>query len=340
MSLTLSLKSPIDLTACRTLWPGILTSITIALAATFVSEHQGGPQLLYALFFGMAFNFAANGEKIKQGVEFSSRTILRLGVALLGAKITLEEVSSLGGFAVLLVVCGVACTILFGIGLSRLLGRPRIEGILTGGAVAICGASAALAIASVLPRSEENQRFTIFTVVGVTSLSTVAMILYPTLVKALALPPDAAAIFLGGTIHDVAQVVAAGYLISPQVGDTATFVKLLRVATLLPVVAMFSFLFRKEGWEQGSSAKLVPTFLIGFALLVLANSAGLIPHAVNQWMGLFSRWCLVVAIAGLGIKTSLQQFATLGWRPVLMLVAETVFLAGLILGGLALMHRL
>jgi uncharacterized integral membrane protein (TIGR00698 family) len=324
--------------AVPSLWPGVLTAITIAFAATFIAEHQGGPQLLYALFFGMAFNFAAEGPKIKAGIEFASRQILRFGVALLGARITLEQVSSLGATAVLLVISGVVLTIVFGTLLGKVLKRPLVEGILTGGAVAICGASAALAIAAVLPRTEENQRFTLFTVVGVTALSTIAMIAYPTIALALGLDANAAAVFLGGTIHDVAQVVAAGYLISPEVGDTATFVKLVRVAMLLPVVLVLSLMFRGQGFGQGQKPPLLPTFLLGFGALMLINSAGFIPQEVNKVLTGLSRWCLVVAIAALGVKTSFQQLARLGWRPVVMLVVNTLFLAALILGGVILLR--
>lgn len=320
----------------KALWPGILTSITIAMAATFVAENQGGPQLLYALFFGMAFNFAAQGEKVKAGIEFTSRQILRFGVALLGVRITVEQIASIGSFSIYMVIAGVFLTILFGVLLGRLLKRPVVEGVLTGGAVAICGASAALAISAVLPKNEENQRFTLFTVVGVTALSTVAMIAYPSIAKFLELGPSASAVFIGGTIHDVAQVVAAGYLISPEVGDAATFVKLLRVAMLLPVVVVLSLLFRSQGGGQGARPPILPMFLVGFAALIVINSMGWIPGPVVQVFSGLSRWCLVVAIAALGVKTSFQQLAALGWRPVLMLVVDTVFLACLILGGLML----
>jgi uncharacterized integral membrane protein (TIGR00698 family) len=319
-------------------WPGILTAITIAFAATFVSEHQGGPQLLYALFFGMAFNFAANGPKIKPGIDFASRQVLRFGVGLLGVRITLEQISGLGAAPILLVVGALVATILFGAALGRVLQRPVAESVLAGGAVAICGASAALAISAVLPRTEENQRFTLFTVVGVTTLSTVAMIAYPSLAQALNLDPNAAAVFLGGTIHDVAQVVAAGYLISPEVGDVSVFVKLLRVAMLLPVVLVLSLLFRRNGDAAGHKPPLLPMFLVGFAILVAINSLGLIPKPVVQFSSDLSRWCLVVAIAALGVKTSFHQLAQLGWRPVLMLVANTLFLAGLVLLGIYLMR--
>ena len=329
MALTAKLQPP----DWPIIWPGVLTAITIAMAATFVAEHQGGPQLLYALFFGMAFNFAANGEKVKAGIEFASRQILRFGVALLGARITAEQISGLGAAPIMMVIGGVVLTILFGALVGLLLGRPKTEGLLTGGAVAICGASAALAISAVMPKNQENQRFTLFTVVGVTTLSTVAMIAYPAIARALDLDPGAASVFLGGTIHDVAQVVAAGYMISPEVGDGATFVKLLRVAMLLPVVLVFSLVFRTRG-EGGNRPPLLPGFLIGFAILVVINSLGIIPKPVTDAASHLSRWCLVVAIAALGVKTSLQQLASLGWRPVLMLAVDTVFLAGLILGGL------
>ena len=330
---TLRLPPGLHASVLLELWPGLLTAITIAMAATFVSEHQGGPQLLYALFFGMAFNFAANGPKVKAGIDFTARQVLRFGVALLGARITFEQISGLGAGPVLLVIGALVATILFGTLIGRLLGRPLVEGVLTGGAVAICGASAALAISAVLPKSEENQRFTLFTVVGVTALSTIAMIAYPSLAAALGLDPNAAAVFLGGSIHDVAQVVAAGYLISPEVGDAAVFVKLLRVAMLLPVVLVLSVLFR-QGKAQGAKPPLLPWFLVVFAVLMVANSAGLVPKAVSSACSDLSRWCLVVAIAALGVKTSFQQIAALGWRPVLMMVVNTVFLAVLILGGL------
>lgn len=320
----------------KILWPGVLTAITIAMAATFVAEHQGGPQLLYALFFGMAFNFAAQGEKVKAGIEFASRQILRFGVALLGVRITIEQIASIGSVSIYMVIAGVFLTILFGVLLGRLLNRPAVEGVLTGGAVAICGASAALAISAVLPKNEENQRFTLFTVVGVTALSTVAMIAYPSIAKFLELNSNSSAVFIGGTIHDVAQVVAAGYLISPEVGDAATFVKLLRVAMLLPVVVVLSLLFRSQGGGQGAKPPVLPLFLVGFAMLIVINSLGWIPGPVVQVFSGLSRWCLVVAIAALGVKTSFQQLAALGWRPVLMLVVDTAFLACLILGGLML----
>jgi uncharacterized integral membrane protein (TIGR00698 family) len=306
--------------------PGLLIAVVVAFAATFVSEHYGGPQFLYALFFGISFNFLGTDPRTRQGVEFAARFVLRLGVALLGARITTDQIASLGAVPVLWVVTAVLATIGFGACLARVMDRPVAEGLLTGGAVGICGASAALAISAVLPHSERNSKYTLLTVVGVTLLSTVAMILYPILVRLAHFDASAAGIFLGGTIHDVAQVVGAGYIISPEAGDKATFVKLLRVAMLLPVVLMFSLIFRARS-EGSARAPLIPWFLVAFAILVAASSIGWMPLQVVDSMSVISRWCLVIAIAALGVKTSFQEFASLGWRPVALLVGETSFLA-------------
>src|SRR3954469_11501175 len=146
----------------------------IALAATFVAEHYGGPQFLYALFFGISFNFLADDARTRPGIEFAARTVLRGGVALLGARITLEQIASLGATTVLLVMAAGLCTIAFGAWLARCMRQPVRAGLLPGGGVAICGAPASLAIAAVLPRKERSSQFTLLTVVGVTLLSTVA----------------------------------------------------------------------------------------------------------------------------------------------------------------------
>ncbi|MFW3616794.1 YeiH family protein [Billgrantia antri] len=313
--------------------PGVLICVIIALATTFIADHYGGPTLLYALLFGMTLHFLSEEGRCLAGVEFAARTILRLGVALLGVRITIEQVAELGIGPVLTVVCGVAFTIAFGAVAARLLGLDRDMGLLTGGSVAICGASAALALSAVMPRHATHERNTIMTVVGVTTLSTMAMVTYPLIVGVLGLDDGEAGIFLGGTIHDVAQVVGAGYMISENTGDVSTFVKLLRVAMLVPAVMVFMFLFRRNRQEKQGSHKvpMLPSFLVAFVVLVIVNSLGWIPPLVAEGFTDLSRWCLVTAIAALGIKTSFQKLAVVGWKPVILMVAETLFLLLLVL---------
>lgn len=319
--------------------PGLMVSVAIAMASAFVGDHYDGPVLLYALFFGMTFHFLLEDGRCLAGVEFASRTLLRLGVALLGARITFEQVSSLGLQTMLAAVFAVTATIATGRVCAWLLGQRADFGVLTGGAVAICGASAALAISAVLPKHENSERDTLLTIVGVTSLSTAAMVGYPILCRVLGLEPEQAGIFLGGTIHDVAQVVGAGYMISPATGDIATVVKLLRVALLVPAVLLIAWFFRRqqtadEPGEKHSRMTLLPGFLVAFVVLVAINSTGVLPALLTDAMGDVSRCVLVVAIAALGVKTSLKTLSQVGWRPIIMLVAETAFLAILVLGML------
>ncbi|WP_235506944.1 YeiH family protein [Cobetia sp. UCD-24C] len=317
----------------RTIMPGLLICIIIALATTFIADHYGGPTLLYALLFGMSLHFLSEEGPCKAGIEFASKTVLRLGVALLGVRITLEQVASLGLGPVITVVLGVVATILFGALLARVMGLDRDMGLLTGGSVAICGASAALALSAVMPRNATSERHTIMTVVGVTTLSTVAMITYPLIVRLLGLDDAEAGIFLGGTIHDVAQVVGAGYIISEHTGDVSTFVKLLRVAMLVPAVMVFMLLFRsarQANGDEGGKVPMFPTFLIAFVALVLINSLGWVPSVAVEGFTDLSRWCLVAAIAALGVKTSFQKLAVVGWKPVILMVVETLFLLVLV----------
>ena len=201
----------------------------IALASTFLSEHYGGPQLLYALLIGLAFHFIHGNPQAKPGIEFCGRTVLPVGAALLGVRITFNQVVQLGVEVALVILVALVLMIMMGVWWAKLLGRTREEGLLSGGSVAICGASAALAIAAVLPQTKANERFTLLAVVAVvavTVLSTVAMIVYPLLINALDVNARPAGVFFGGTVHDVAQVVAAGMMLGPVAGDTATVVKL------------------------------------------------------------------------------------------------------------------
>jgi uncharacterized integral membrane protein (TIGR00698 family) len=314
-------------------WPGILLSIVIAIASTFIADHRGGPTLLYALLLGMALNPVAAEGRAKPGVDFVARSVLRFGVALLGARITIDQIGGLGWFNGAVLIAGVVATIFFGTALSRMLGLSQRIGILTGGATAICGASAAIAISAVLPQDEHSERELIFTIAGVTALSTIAMILYPVIVSVAGLAPNQAGIFLGGTIHDVAQVVGAGYSISPEVGDYAVLTKMLRVALLLPVVVVLSIVVRHrmQATHRRGGDRLLPSFLVAFLAFVVIGSVGWIPKPLGGALNEVSRACLVVAIAAVGLKTSLVEMKKVGARAILLLGIEAAFLAVFVL---------
>ena len=307
----------------------------VAIAATFLSVHYGASAMLFALLLGMALNFLAEEGRCLPGIQIASTTVLRAGVALLGLRITIAQVEALGWHTILLVVGTVALTIAAGIAAAKALRLGTALGTLTGGAVAICGASAALAIASILPKHKNAERDASFTVIGVTTLSTLAMIVYPIVVASLGLDHRGAGVFLGGTIHDVAQVVGAGYTLSQETGDTATIVKLLRVAMLLPVCLVIGLALHVRGATAAHAAPVLPWFAVAFAALVVVTSLGWIPASAIEAGSIISRWCLVTAIAAIGMKTSLKALVDMGLRPVMLMVAETVFLAVLVLVALA-----
>lgn len=319
----------------RNLLPGLTVAATVALAVGFISEHYGGPPFLLALLLGMAFNFLSTDARVRPGIDLSARTVLRIGVALLGIRITMDRITELGPIPILLAVCGVTVAIGSGLLLARLAGRSREEGLLSGGAVGICGASAAMAISAALPRSPQAERLTLLTVIGVTAFSTIAMIIYPVLASMLGLDETASGVLFGATIHDVAQVLGAGLTVSPHAGDVATFVKLVRVACLLPVVVAIGLIYRTRSASGGTQTQpLLPHFLIGFVALVVLGSVIPLPAIVVSSVSEISRWCLLVAIAALGVKTSFAELFALGWKPLALILAETLVLLCFVLAGL------
>lgn len=314
------------------IFPGLLVALLVAFAASFLSEHYGGPVMLFALLLGMPLYFLSQEGRCAAGIQVGARQVLRVGVALLGARITADAILGLGVAPIVVVLVAVVSTILVGGLAARRLGFDRQFGTLTAGATAICGASAALAISSVLPKHPRHERDTIFAVIGVTSLSTLAMIFYPLLTTVLGFDDVQSGLLLGGTIHDVAQVVGAGYAVSVEAGDVATVTKLLRVALLVPAVLAIAFVYRAELAAEGSRARLpVPGFLFGFIALVAVNSLGALPDLVQEGLQDLSRWCLITAIASLGMKTSLKALAEVGGRAVALIVVETLFMLGLVL---------
>jgi len=312
----------------RLLFPGVLACAVVAAAATFLSQHYGAPVMLFALMLGMAMNFLSGEGPCRPGIEFAARQLLRWGVALLGLRITAAQVAALGWHPVLVVAVSLVLTIGVSMLVARLMGFNILFGLLSGGATAICGASAALALSAALPPHPLKERATLFTVVGVSALSTFTMILYPMLARALGMDTPTAGVFLGATIHDVAQVVGAGYGMSQEVGDTATLVKLMRVACLLPVILFaVAFTRRTDQAAGGPRPPLLPWFAVGFAVLVAINSTGWLPRPLARTGSELSGWFLVAAMAGIGMKTQLRELVTVGLRPVVLMVGETVFLA-------------
>ena len=316
----------------KIIFPGLLFAAMVAMAAQFLSVHYGAPVMLMAILLGIPFQFLSTEERTAPGIGFASRNVLRVGVALLGVRVSVDMVAEIGLGNVALVASGVALTIVLGLIMAPLFGRDRAFGFLTGGAVAICGASAAMAIASLLPKGENTERDVTFTVVSVTLASTVAMIAYPILISYLGMDSQSAGVFLGGTIHDVAQVVGAGYSVSDETGDISTLVKLFRVGMLAPVVFIGTLFLRQSG-KGAEGVPLVPGFVIGFLVLAGLNSFGWLPTWAIQSADAVSRACLVTAVAAVGMKTSFEDLRSVGKSAPIIILILTAALAGYVLLG-------
>lgn len=326
-------------------FPGVLASGVVAMCAAFLSEHYSAPVMLYALLIGLAMNFLSQEGKCKPGIEMSAKKLLRVGVALLGLRITFNQLGTVGWEPLLFVVFSVLFTIGCSMVVAKWMGFQSLFGLLSGGATAICGASAAMALSASLPNHPLKERATLFTVIGVSVLSTVCMIVYPVLTHYFDLPPAVAGFFIGATIHDVAQVVGAGYSISPEAGDIATLVKMTRVAMLLPVILLATWIARQRMSQSASAASsqsdsgldqggerppLLPGFVVAFAALMALNSFGFLPASVVATGNDLSRWLLITSMAAIGMKTQVKQIVEVGFKPVLLMLGETLFLAGLI----------
>ena len=311
---------------------GIVACILVALASKFLSLNYGAPTMLFALILGMSVNFLNESEYSIPGIDFCSTTVLRFGVVLLGSKILFGDVLALGWPTALVVVGCMFATILFGAVIAKALKLDYRFGMLSGGAVGICGIAAAMTLSSVMPKSKEMEQYTLLTVVMVATFGALAMVAYPVLVSFLGFSSQQMGIFIGGSIHDVSHVIGAGYSISDDVGYVAMIVKMLRVALLIPMAWVFMLIFAKQRAASEGRTKLSPPyFLFGFVLLAIINNIGWIPQAVGDVMNTTSQDCFVIAIAALGMKTSFKGLLDIGWRPAAMVLSESLFLGGLIL---------
>jgi uncharacterized integral membrane protein (TIGR00698 family) len=307
-------------------------ALLLTLGATLLAQALNAPVAPFALAAGfLAAAPLARRMDLAPGLRVAERPMLRVGVALLGLKIALGDIAGLGVQTLLLVLGCVALTLAVGSGIGRMFGLPRGFSMLSASATAICGASAAMAVASVLPRTAESERQTGYVVAVVATLSTAAMLAYPAAANLLGLDPRAAAVFLGASIHDVAQVAGAGYSVSPQVGDMAVTVKLVRVSLLALVVLAVALSFAGAARECKSPgrAALLPGFVIAFFALATLRTSGAVPESLLPAAGFASNFLIGAGVVAVGAKTSVAGLKSMGWRPLAALSCQAALLCGL-----------
>jgi len=321
------------LSAVLRYFPGVAVALIVALASKFLEDIGAGPSLMIALVCGLLLNFLSADVAAKPGVVFSAKHLLAAGVALLGARLTFGDVMALGWKPALVVAAAMTATMAFSWYAARLLGLSTRLGVLAGCGTAICGASAAVAAASVFRKDADLERDTALVVITVVVLSAIAMIAYPAIAGGLGLSDLEAGVFLGGSIHNVPQAVGAGYTFSEPAGDLAALTKLYRVALLAPIVVAISLMVGGGGTPSLRSIG-IPWFVVVFALLVVLSSVVELPPMVRNGLVGASNWLLLVAIAAIGMNTSIASIRTVGGRVVLLVLLNSALLAGALLAAM------
>lgn len=324
---------------------GFLLCFVLGAIAIFVSKYIGAPVMLLAIILGLILHALNSIQPLKAGINWSSRGLLYAGVALMGLRIDIADLSQAGYLAPTLILLTLAATLFGGYAIARAFGASKDFSILMSGAVGICGVSAAAAICTALDDCASRDEELAITVAGITVLSTVAMIVYPIAAHALNLTTLGNGILMGGGIHNVSQAVGAGYAMSPEAGDLSVLLKLLRVSMLLPIVILISVLWGKNAKTPyptlGAKIKAnAPPFLIVFLVLAILSCANLVPAQITQIGNQAAHWALVVSLVAIGIKTDMRQVLSVGLKPLIAMTLITFFMAVLLLAGVFLIGKI
>jgi uncharacterized integral membrane protein (TIGR00698 family) len=260
------------------------------------------------------------------GIAFAMRRLLRLAIILLGLQLTTVDIAAVGFGGLAIIMTTVAATFLFTKAAGRLLGveAPLAELIAAG--TSICGASAVVAANSVTRGRDEDVAYA---VACVTVFGSIAMVADPLIGTALGLSPARYGLWIGSSIHEIAQVVAAGFAVGRDAGEAGAVAKLTRVMMLAPVVlTMAAVAFRRDAGRSGAVRPPLPWFVFGFIALVAFNSLVTLPPAVKANAALVSTALLTVALAAMGLETDIAKLRAKGLRPLLLGAVATLFVAG------------
>lgn len=321
-------KPPLAFASISEILPGLILCGGTGLVAIVIASKTTAPAALLALLLGLLGCRYGRRPMFIPGVHVSGKVLLRLGVLLMGARLSVPRLIVIGPAIDLISIAALAVCLASGFFIGPLLRLSREQTILGAGAVAICGASATLALAAILPPSPTRDRHAAFTVAAVTLLSTAAMILYPLLVHALHLSNMQAGSFFGASIHDLTQVLGAGATISPQSLDAATVSKLVRIACLMPVVSLVGIVIRQASGNNSGAHRtsIVPPFLLGFVALAIISGFEFIPSSVTAVLSQTSNFLLIMATAALGFSTYPKDLRACGWRPLTLILIQTAII--------------
>ena len=315
--------------------------VGVSIAASWVAPILS-PLLVSVLIGFLLVNFRLIPEWAVTGVHWMTKPALRLGVVFLGLQLSLQQVLALSIAECVTIAFTVVITFFGTRWLGRTIGVNRELSILVATGFAICGASAIAAMSAVLPPDEKTERDTAAAVALVTVYGSVAMVVLPLLSIPLALTDRQAGLWIGASVHEVAQVVAAAAAVSGVALATAVVVKLGRVVLLAPLVASIGLLERRRtlrnSTSQISPPPVVPVFVVGFLLMITVRSTGLVPDAVLDGAKWVTTCLLAAAMFGLGASLRAADLRSSGLRVMLLGALSTLIAMGVSLGGILIWH--
>ena len=319
-------------------WPGILLALGVAAASMAAAQALPGlSALVIAIAVGVVVaNLTSLPPALSPGIQFAAKKLLRAGIVLLGLQVALGDLLGLGAPILLVVVVVVAVGIFGTVAIGRALGVEKGLTILVACGFSICGAAAVAAAAGVTDPREEHEERTVTAVALVVLCGTVMIAAVPAVAALLALSPQTAGLWAGASIHEVAQVVAAGGALGGTALALAVIVKLARVLMLAPVMAMLSLQQRREGAAEGARPPLVPLFVLGFLAMVVLRSVAPLPGALLEVGALLQTGLLAAAMFSLGTGVRVRRLLRVGPRPFALAALSTLLVASLALGGVLL----
>ncbi len=312
--------------------PGLLVAVflaALAYAPKVLLPNLTISPLLTVILLGMVIaSLMQLPITWKPGLQLAQKPILRWGVAGLGFKLSLQELASIGGSALVVVVVSTVAALAFGWWLGRRVGLPDKMNLLLGVGGGICGASAIVAADTVVQGEQSDSALPlgIITLVG-----TVGIVVYPLLGNALNLSPFVYGVWNGASLHEMAQVIAAGNAI-PDAISPSTVTKLARICLLAPVVFYLGWMLRKKEQNVGEAkVPLVPWFLVVFVLLAAFRTLVEVPKPTAKLVEDLDLFVLCVGMAGVGLFSDFRQIVRAGVKPILVGVGQWLFLAALAL---------
>jgi len=317
---------------------GILFVALFAIAAIQISQigfikHLAISPLIIGIVLGMFYANTLRNQLPKEwvpGIVFSAKQLLRLAIIFYGFRITFQQIMEVGAAGFTVSVVMLTTTLLLGSWAGmKLFKMDRDTSVLTAAGSSICGAAAVLATEPVLKAEAHKSAVAVGTVV---LFGTVSMFLYPMLYKSgiLGMDPGTYGIYVGGTVHEVAQVVAAGDAIGGVAADDAVIVKMTRVMMIAPVLIILGIIIsmaaRKSGAEAGKVKLVIPWFAVWFVVMSGINSLNIIPEAVVADINEVDTFLLTMAMTALGMETNAAKFKQAGIKPILLALLMFVWL--------------